>query len=182
MCGYFNEKKGFPIGVEAFGRVAKDHPDVQLHIVGDGPQRADIHSAVRNQGLENRVTFFGLVDGPEYLRCLSECEVLLHPSITAADGDTEGGSPVVIIEAMASGIPVVSSLHADIPVVAPAGECALLAPEGDVESLAEALHALLSDETLRRRMGNAGRRHVAEHHDAETQARSLESLYDEVSR
>ena len=181
MCGYFNEKKGFPIGVAAFARIAGDHPDVRLHIVGDGPQRVAIQSAVRDCGLEESVTFFGMVDGPEYLRRLLECEVLLHPSITAADGDTEGGSPVVITEAMAAGKPIVSSLHADIPVVAPAGECALLAPEGDVESLAEALHALLSDEAMRRRMGASGRRHVTQHHDAAKQAENLEAIYDEVS-
>ncbi|MHC4718483.1 MAG: glycosyltransferase [Planctomycetota bacterium] len=181
MCGYFNEKKGFPFGVRAFARIAASHPQARLHIIGDGPQRPAIEAAVRDCGLGDRATFLGMLGGGEYRACLLESHLLLHPSVTAADGDTEGGAPVVVIEAQASGLPVVSSRHADIPEVAPEGRCSLLADEGDVEGLAAALDALLSDEGMRRRLGAAGRRHVEEHHDAVRQGERLEDLYDEVA-
>ena len=181
MCGYFNEKKGFPFGVRAFARIAGSHPEARLHIIGDGPQRPAIEDAVRDSGLQDRVTFLGMLTAPEYHARLLECQLLLHPSVTAADGDTEGGAPVVVIEALAPGIPVVSSRHADIPEVAPEGRCALLAAEGDVEGLAAALDALLAHDALRRRMGEAGRRHVEEHHDAVRQGQRLEAIYDEVA-
>jgi colanic acid/amylovoran biosynthesis glycosyltransferase len=180
MCGYFNEKKGFPYGVRAFGRVADRHPDARLRIIGDGPRRTEIEAAVRELNLADRVAFLGMLSSPEYLQHLLKAHVLLHPSITASDGDTEGGAPVTILEALASGLPVVSSRHADIPAVAPDGQCALLAPERDVEGLAERLDALLSDPTLRGRMGEAGRRHIEEHHDAVKQGERLEEIYDGV--
>ena len=180
MCGYFNEKKGFPYGVRAFGRVADRHPDARLRIIGDGPRRAEIEAAVRELDLSNRVTFLGMLSAPDYLQHLLKAHVLLHPSVTAFDGDTEGGAPVTVLEALASGLPVVSSRHADIPAVAPDGQCALLAPERDVDGLAERLDALLSDPALRGRMGEAGRRHIEEHHDAVKQGEKLEEIYDEV--
>jgi colanic acid/amylovoran biosynthesis glycosyltransferase len=180
MCAYFNEKKGLPYGVRAFGRIADRHPDARLHIIGEGPCRDQIEAAARESRLEDRVAFLGLLDTPDYLDRLLRCHVLLYPSITAADGDTEGGAPVTVIEALASGLPVVSSLHADIPEVAPDGRCGLLAPERDVAGLAERLDALLSDPDLRRRMGEAGRRHAEAHHDAVRQGERLEAIYDEA--
>jgi colanic acid/amylovoran biosynthesis glycosyltransferase len=181
MCGYFNEKKGFPYGVRAFGRVADRHPDARLRIIGDGPRRGEIEAAVHELNLADRVTFLGMLAAPDYLQHLLKAHVLLHPSITASDGDTEGGAPVTLLEALASGLPVVSSRHADIPAVAPDGQCALLAPERDVEGLAERLDALLSDPDLRGRMGEAGRRHIEAHHDAVRQGERLEEMYDEAA-
>jgi len=180
MCGSFREKKGFPFGVRAFARVAADRGDVVLHIIGDGPTRSQIEAEIRQAGLQDRVRMFGLLPAEAYLRHLLECHVLLHPSVTASDGDTEGGAPVTVIEALASGVPVVSSLHADIPAVAPQGSCALLVPERDVGGLAAALDALLTDDDRRARMGTAGRKHVEEHHNLARQAVRLEALYDEV--
>ena len=180
MCGSFREKKGFSCGVRAFHRILDRHPSSRLHIIGDGPLKGEIEATVRELGLEDRTSFLGLLTHPEYLKHLLGCHVLLHPSLTASDGDTEGGAPVTIIEALASGAPVVSTLHADIPAVAPDGRCALLAPERDVEGLAERLDALLSDDALRQRLGEAGRRHVEEHHDAVKQGERLEAIYDEV--
>ncbi len=177
MCGYFREKKGFPIGVRAFARVAARRRDLWLHIIGDGPGRGEIEAAIAHSGVQDRVRLFGLLPAPDYLRQLLACHVLLHPSVTASDGDTEGGAPVTVIEALASGLPVVSSLHADIPVVAPHGTCALLAPERDVEALAAALDALLADDERRARMGTAGRQHVCEHHSLARQGERLEALY-----
>ena len=89
MCGSFREKKGFPIGVRAFARVAGRHPGARLHIIGDGPQRPQIEAAVREGNLESRVDFLGMLDADQYRRRLTEAHVLLHPSITARDGDTE---------------------------------------------------------------------------------------------
>lgn len=180
MCGVFREKKGFPYGIRAFGRIAGRHPDARLHLMGDGPMRAEIEATVREMRVEDRVRFLGLLPPPDYLGHLLRCHVLLHPSVTASDGDTEGGAPVTILEALASGLPVVSSLHADIPEVAPDGHCALLAAERDVAGLAERLDALLSDAALGQRMAEAGRRHVETHHDAVKQGEKLEEIYDEV--
>ena len=180
MCAYFNEKKGLPYGVRAFGRIADRYPRARLRIIGDGPRRPEIEAAVQELHLSDRVAFLGLLPEPECLEHLLRSHVLLYPSVTASDGDTEGGAPVTVLQALASGLPVVSSRHADIPAVAPDGSCALLAPERDIEGLAERLDVLLSDSALRGRMGEAGRRHMEEHHDAVKQGEKLETIYDEV--
>ncbi len=180
MCGAFREKKGIPYGVRAFHRIAKRHPSARLHIIGDGPTKPEIEAVVRELGLQDRTSFLGFLPFGEYVKHLLGSHVLLHPSITASDGDTEGGAPVTIIESMASGLPVVSTLHADIPTVAPDGSCALLAPERDVDGLAERLDAVLGDEELRNRLVEAGRNRVEEHHDAAEQGKRLEEIYDEV--
>ena len=111
---------------------------------------------------------------------LARATVLLYPSVTASDGDTEGGAPVALIEAMASGAPVVSSLHADIPEVVPDGRCGLLTEERDVEALAERLDALLSSPGLRAEMGRNGRAHVEANHNLSVQGSRLEDIYDRV--
>ena len=180
MCGAFREKKGFPYGLRAFHRVAQRHPSARLHIIGDGPRKSEIEAVVRELGLQDCTSFLGFLPFAEYLKHLLDSHVLLHPSVTASDGDTEGGAPVTIIESMASGLPVVSTLHADIPNVAPDGSCALLAQERDVDGLAERLDAMLSDEDIRNRLVAGGRRRVEEHHDAAEQGKRLESIYDEV--
>ena len=87
---------------------------------------------------------------------------------------------MALIEAMASGLPIVSSHHADIPTVAPDGRCALLFSERDVDGLAEGLDTLLLSTQLREKMGRAGRAHVEEAHDMRKQGPRLEAVYDRV--
>ena len=91
------------------------------------------------------------------------------PSITAQNGDTEGGAPVAILEAQATGLPVISSYHADIPEVVVDGKSALLAPEKDVETLAKHLEYLVEHPDVWGRMGQAGREHVEEEYDVMVQ-------------
>src|SRR5439155_13466167 len=83
------------------------------------------------------VRITGMVSHTEYRELVAGAHVCLQPSRTAADGDTEGGAPTVILEMQALGIPVVATRHADIPFVVPRPE--ELAPEGDVDALADAL-------------------------------------------
>ena len=98
--------------------------------------------------------------------------------MTASDGDTEGGAPVALIEAMAMGVPVVSSVHADIPEVVPQEKCGLLFAEKDADGLAEGLDVLLNSTKKREDMGRAGRTHVEVQHCLTTQAEKLEKVYD----
>jgi colanic acid/amylovoran biosynthesis glycosyltransferase len=105
------------------------------------------------------------------------CDIFIQPSVTAADGDTEGGAPTTLLEAQALGVPVVATYHADIPHVVAPGESALLAPERDSEALAACLMKLLDAPERWSAMGRAGRRFIEEHHDAPSQVARLEELY-----
>ena len=135
----FREKKGLVYAVQAFAKIAGTHPTARLRMIGDGPLRGELERAISQWGLGDRVDLLGYLSRNAALGELRQASVLLYPSLTASDGDTEGGAPVALIEAMASGACVVSSLHADIPEVVPNGTCGMLFPERDVNGLAEGL-------------------------------------------
>jgi colanic acid/amylovoran biosynthesis glycosyltransferase len=103
--------------------------------------------------------------------------IFLSPSRSSADGDTEGGAPVSLIEMAATGMPIVSTRHADIPTVVRSGESALLAEEGNVEELSECLFRLATHPEDWERMGAAGRLHVEQECNALVQGRKLARLY-----
>ncbi len=180
MYASFREKKGHTYGVQAFARAFKDDRDITLELVGDGPLRGDIEAEVGRLGIAGRVRFHGALTHDAAIRFLKTCGVLLYPSVTASDGDTEGGAPVALLEAMACGTPIVSTRHADIPFVAPDGTCSLLTEERDVDALSDALCSIAKDDTLPERLAVAGRAHVESYHDLGKQAAALEGLYDEV--
>lgn len=174
----FREKKGLVYALRAFAKIADAHPRAMLRMIGDGPLRSDLESEITALGISDRVTILGFLNHSEALRELHQATVLLYPSVTAQDGDTEGGAPVGVIEALAVGTAVVSSLHADIPEVVPNETCGLLFPERDITGLAEGLDAVLASDKLRKEMANAGRRHVENEHDLMKQAEKLEVIYD----
>jgi colanic acid/amylovoran biosynthesis glycosyltransferase len=118
------------------------------------------------------VEFAGMLPHLEVLRRLTTATVLIHPSATAADGDSEGGAPTILLEAQAIGTPIVSTRHADIPHVVPPGPGVLLCAEHDVEALASALVL-----ALRSRVPS-GAAHVAAHHDVQRNVARLEQLYE----
>lgn len=180
MYANFREKKGHVYGLRACRRILGSHPGLKVRIIGDGELRAEVEREISRLGLEDRVALLGVLDHETCLEELGRASVLLYPSVTAADGDTEGGAPVALIEAMASGLAIVSSLHADIPTVAPDGRCALLFPERDVDGLAEGLDALLRSARSREEMGAAGRAHVEDAHDMRKQGGRLETFYDRL--
>ena len=113
---------------------------------------------------------------------LDESHLLLAPSVTAADGDQEG-TPVAIMEAMASGLPVVSTLHSGIPEVVKDGVTGLLVPERDVDALAEGLRRLVESPASWAGMGKRGRAVIEQEYDVGVLGgRLVEILAEAVSR
>ena len=180
MYASFREKKGHVYGLRACRKILGSHPGLKVRMIGDGELRSEVEKEIVRLGLGDRVALLGMLPHAKCLEELARASVLLYPSVTAADGDTEGGAPVALIEAMASGLAIVSSYHADIPSVAPDGRCALLFSERDVDGLAEGLDTLLRSSPLREKMGRAGRTHVEDAHDMLRQGRRLEAVYDRV--
>jgi glycosyltransferase involved in cell wall biosynthesis len=101
------------------------------------------------------------------------------PSVTAVNGDCEG-LPTVVAEALATGVPIVSTLHGGIPEIVVNGVTGLLAPERDYEALADALSLLLADENLWQHFHQAALQHVEQHFDLKTQTALLEQIYNGV--
>lgn len=180
MYANFREKKGHIYGLRACRKILGSHPGLKVRIIGDGELRSEVEKEIFRLGLGDRVALLGMLPHGACLEELARATVLLYPSVTASDGDSEGGAPVALIEAMASGLPIVSSLHADIPTVAPDGRCALLFPERDADGLAEGLDALLASRRLRDDIGRAGREHAEDAHDMRKLGIRLEAVYDRV--
>jgi glycosyltransferase involved in cell wall biosynthesis len=175
--GRLVEKKGTALLIDAFARVADSFPDASLAIVGDGP----LCAALERQAapLAGRVRFLGYRPPEEVAGLIRNAWLLAAPSLTARDGDAEG-LPNVVVEAAASGVPVVASAHAGIPEAIEHEASGLIVPEGQVAPLAEALHRLLASADLQRGYGRAGRKLAETRFDARRQAERLEQLYDEV--
>lgn len=189
VAGTFTEKKGIPYAVEAFGMVAQRRPDVPmlLNIVGESrgtPTGRDIERQVvekiQEYKIESKVKMHGYLDRQKFFRVIFDNHIFLSPSITAANGDAEGGVPVAIIEAQASGMPVLSTLHCDIPEVVLDSRSGYLAPEKDIESLADRLEALVEAPESWPAMGRAGREHVEREYEARRQAARLEDVYSRL--
>lgn len=173
------EKKGTGYLLQAFAKVADRNPEAQLLIAGDGPLRNALMAQAQSLGIAPFVRFLGIVKHAEVRRLLAGAAVVAIPSVTAADGDAEG-LPTVGLEAAASGVPVVVSNHAGLPEAVVDGETGYITAEADVAAMAERLDALLTDEALRRRLGQQARAFVERHFDLRQQTALLENHYDSV--
>jgi glycosyltransferase involved in cell wall biosynthesis len=146
-------KKGFEVLLEAIAGLSGA---IRLRIVGDGPLRPRLERAVAEAGEAGRVTLAGTATHRELPRAYAEAHAVVVPSVEDADGDRDG-LPNVVLEAMASGRPVVASAIAAIPSAVRDGATGLLAPPGDSLALRSALERLRDDPALGARMGEAGR-------------------------
>lgn len=192
LAASFREKKGVPLAVEALGLAVQSDPGmkIRLTIIGDArpdnpaelAEKSRLIELVREYRLEDRVDLLGYRPYSTFLEQLYASHIFMAPSRTASDGDCEGGAPVSLIEASASGMPIISTFHCDIPEVVMDGNSGFLVREGDVEALAERLAFMVRDPGLWEKMGAAGRRHMEEQFDQERQARKLEDIYDHLTK
>jgi colanic acid/amylovoran biosynthesis glycosyltransferase len=184
LAGSFREKKGFPDALEALGRLSRDLTDLEITIIGDAdtdprsqPEKARILSKLKEHDLASRVRLLGYQPHSVLFEESYKHHIFLSPSMTAQDGDTEGGAPVTLIEMAATGMPIVSTRHCDIPAVILHGKTGRLAPEKDVEALLEQLRWLVANRPLWEEMAKAGRSHVESEFDVVKQAGKLRDLY-----
>lgn len=168
FVGRLDAVKGVPLLLEAFARVARDHPDARLRIVGDGPHRDRLTRQAAALGLPAEV-FLGYRPQAEVAALLDTADMLVLPSFAE-------GVPVVLMEAMAARIPVIAPRVAGVAELVEDGVSGYVVPPGDVDSLAERLGTLLGDPALQRRMGEAGRRTVEAGFDTDAEAGWMAAL------
>lgn len=160
--GRFVAKKGPLQSLEAFARAAAAVPEpLRLVMVGDGQLLPAARRLAVRLGIEDRVTFAGGRSPAWIADCLRGARAFVQHSLPGPDGDQEG-SPVSVMEAQLSGLPVVATRHAGIPEVVLDGKTGLLVEEGDVEAMARAIALLGSDPQLAARLGAAGRERCLE--------------------
>ena len=127
--------------------------------MGEGPDETALEALRRDLELESCVTLAGPLNRDDVQREIDACDLFILTSVTAADGDEEG-IPVVLMEAMASGAPVISTRHSGIPELVRDAETGLLTDEGDAGAVADAVERLASDPALARALAASARRHV----------------------
>lgn len=159
------EKKGMEYAIRAVAMLRdRMSKRIEFRILGDGPLRRELEELVRELNVGDTVTLVGEMNQAGVREAMLDCDIFVAPSVTADDGDMEG-VPVSIMEAMASGLPVVSTVHSGIPELVRDGTSGLLVPERDPAALCRALARLANDPYLRRRMGIAGRHAVERGYD-----------------
>ncbi|EEQ5835807.1 colanic acid biosynthesis glycosyltransferase WcaL [Escherichia coli] len=134
------EKKGLHVAIEACRQLKEQGMAFRYRILGIGPWERRLRTLIEQYQLEDVVEMPGFKPSHEVKAMLDDADVFLLPSVTGADGDMEG-IPVALMEAMAVGIPVVSTLHSGIPELVEADKSGWLVPENDARALAQRLAA-----------------------------------------
>ncbi len=168
------EKKGIAQALRALAQLKEETPahDWLYTIIGDGELRGSLEKLAKELGVADRVQFRGALPHEEVRRALSAADAFLLPSLTAATGDMEG-IPIVLMEAMAAGLLVVSTRHSGIPELITDGESGLLAAEGDVEDLHHRLAWMMEHRTRLDSIVAQGRRVIETSFHADRQTGEL---------
>jgi glycosyltransferase involved in cell wall biosynthesis len=166
-------------GVVDFLEAAKDtlqiFPDGNFVVVGDGPLRHELAQKAEQLGIARHVQFLGLrLDGPALI---SQFDILVVPSIPSLSGE---GTPLVVLEAMAAGVPVVATAVGGIPEQVRHKREGLLVPPGNHRAFGEAIMTLLGDPVLAQRLGQAGRKRISRVYSYTAMLSRIDSVYSTV--
>ena len=175
--GRLVEKKAPHLSILAFADVHRRHPEARLRIIGDGPLHGPCADLVAALGLTDAVTFLGALEHEAIGHEMRSARCFIQHSVQAANGDCEG-TPNTIIEAGASGLPVVSTRHAGIPDVVIEGETGFLVDERDAAGMAECISRLIADPAMAGRMGRAASRHISAEFAIERRLSQLWSIIE----
>ena len=167
----FARQKNHALLVKAFAQVCARHPNPRLLLVGDGVLRNDLETQVNGLGLASRVRFLGLrADIPEVL---AACDVFVLSS------EFEG-NPLSVLEAMAAGLPTISTAVGGVPSLLENGTSGILVHSGDAEGFSKAMESLLLNRGLRQSMGVAAARSARERFDVANMVRAYEEVYESL--
>jgi colanic acid/amylovoran biosynthesis glycosyltransferase len=175
------EKKGVKYGILALEKLVRRFPNIEYNIAGDGPLRKELNSLINSLSLNHNINLLGWKDQDEMQHIMQRADILLAPSVTGKDGDKEG-IPVVLMEAMAVGLPVISTFHSGIPEIVINNETGLLVREGDVEGLSQKIADLIVNSNLRIHLRQKARKHVEENYDINKLNVALIELFEQMLR
>jgi len=178
--GRLVRKKGFEYLVDAIAGLAKRWPRLHLVIGGSGDLEGELRARAEAAGVAGRVRLVGTINQQHVPAWLAAADVAVVPSVHDDAGNVDG-LPNVVLEALASGTPLVATRVGGITQVARDGATALLVPERDAAALALALERLLSDPDERKRIGTAAREEMERDHGWGRVAERFEEAYDRAA-
>jgi len=173
------EKKGLGVALRAFARFSAGRPGARFTIAGEGPLRESLERLAAELGVGERVTFAGFMDQGALRALYHQSHVFVHPSQMTADQNQEG-IPNSMLEAMATGLPVLATVHGGIPEAVRHGVTGLLVPERDEDGLFDSMVRLAESPGDWEAMSLAAAADVREHFEQAAQIAKLEGYYDEA--
>ena len=183
LIANFVEKKGILDAINAFAIASKKVQNLFFTIVGDGPLKEDIQNLILTSGLTEKIQILDNIHSPNprgmVLEELEKADIFILPSKTASNGDCEG-TPVVLMEASASGLPCITTKHSGNPEVVIHGKTGLISPEGDIQSLANSIIELSLDNEKRTEFGSNARNFIFEKYNKINQRKNLLELYEKI--
>lgn len=162
--GRLVEKKGHEFAIRAMKKVTEKYKKINYIVAGDGPLRNQLEYLVDRLGISEHVKFIGSVDQNEVFKLYQQSHIFCLSSVTSSQGDQEG-IPVVLMEAQAAGLPIISTYHTGIPELVINGKSGFLVPERDIDALAERFIFLIEHPEIWEEMGRYGRRIVQKKYD-----------------
>ena len=178
--GRHTYKKGPYLTILAFQKVLEQQPNLKLKMIGDGELFDVSKNLVKSLGLENNITLLGALERKEIIKHLQSAFLFVQHSIVAYNGDSEG-TPVGIIEAMAAGLPAVSTRHAGIPDVVIENETGFLVNEGDINAMAENILTIVNNRELAESFGKHGNERILSEFTLQKHIETIDRLIEEVS-
>mgnify|MGYP000421473010 FL=1 len=178
--GRHTYKKAPYLTILAFQEVLKKHPYLKLKMIGDGELFDVSKNLVKSLGLENNIILLGALERQEIIKHLQSAFLFVQHSIIATNGDSEG-TPVGIIEAMAAGLPLVSTRHAGIPDVVIENETGFLVDEGNIDVMAEQILTLLDNRDLAGSFGKKGNERILSEFTLQKHIATIDRLIEEIS-
>jgi colanic acid/amylovoran biosynthesis glycosyltransferase len=177
--GRLVEKKGIEYAIAAVAKVAQTYPNIEYYIIGDGELKAELEQLITGLNAERAIKLLGWKQQKEIVEILDTCHIFLAPSVTGADGNQD--APVnTLKEAMAMGLPVISTRHGGIPELVEDGVSGFLVPERDVEAIATKLEFLIEHSEVWQSMGKTGRAQVEAKYDMDKLNDELIEIYQQV--
>jgi colanic acid/amylovoran biosynthesis glycosyltransferase len=172
-------KKGVATSLRAFAIFKKDNPDAEFLIAGKGPLQPELEMLAGGLGILRDVHFLGFLSQPKLRQLYASSHLFLHPSEISPNQDQEG-VPNSVLEAMATGLPVVATRHGGIPEAVDHGRTGFLVPEEDHVGLANAMQLITSSPAVFKQMGERAHGAIAERFGQDAQIDQLESFYEEA--
>ena len=179
--GRLVEKKGLEYAILAIKKLQKEYNNIIYKIIGDGKERKKLQELTESFGLKSIITFTNNIPDDEVRKCLHESDVFLLPCITAENGDQEG-IPNVIKEAMACGVPVVSTFHSGITELVENNVTGCLVPEKDVDSIVEKIKFLTNNPETYIKISKNARNVIENHFNIDELNKKLEYIYCEITK
>ncbi len=182
----FTQKKGHIYSVKAFHLALKECPNMHLTLVGgereDGRQ-AHIIQYIKKHRLQKKISILSSIDYSTLHSFLADFQVFIQPSCYADDFDCEGGAPIAILDAQATGMPIIATTHCDIPMEVIDDETGLLSPEKDAAGIRESISRFYEMEQVEYDgFAQAARRHVEAEFEVEKNAEQLGRTYKDIIR